>query len=259
MGDGMSGGLQRLVASAVVALMVVVGSVDASVARRIASQLDDRSNESARQNVLTAEERTAGWRLLFDGRTTTGWKGFGKPGPIRGWVVEDGTLKGLGAKGGDIITTSTFDDFEFAWDWRLSFRGNSGVKYFVDEARGNGGGAIGHEYQTIDDDNYTAMALGDRQKTGAWYDVIPAARTAAHPVGAWNTSRLVVKGTKVEHWLNRTLVLAYDITSPEAAQGIATSKFKNVAGYADKIRTPILLQDHDTVVWFRNVKIRDLP
>jgi hypothetical protein len=209
--------------------------------------------------VLTAQEKADGWTLLFDGKTTTGWKGFAKPAfPTEGWVVEAGTLKGLGKKGGDIITTTAYDDFEFAWDWRLSFQGNSGVKYFVDEARGNSGGAIGHEYQTIDDENYTVMALTERQKTGAWYDVIPASKTAARPVGDWNSSRLVVRGTMVEHWLNGTLVLAYDMTSPAAAHGIATSKFKDVKGFADKIRTPILLQDHDTVVWFRNLKVREI-
>ena len=226
--------------------------------RRVASQLEDRAT-AASHNVLTAKEKADGWRLLFDGTTTNGWKGFRKDGfPGEGWIVEDGTLKGLGRKGGDIVTTATFDDFEFAWDWRLSFRGNSGVKYFVDEARGNAGGAIGHEYQTIDDDNYTAMTLNALQKTGAWYDVVPPAKAAARPVGSWNTSRLVVKGNTVEHWLNGELVLRYEITSPKAAEGIAKSKFKDVEGYADKIRTPILLQDHDTVVWFRNLKVRDL-
>ena len=227
--------------------------------RRIASHLEDQDAGAPAHNVLTPQEKADGWRLLFDGRTTDGWKGFARPAfPAQGWVVEDGTIKGLGRKGGDIITTATFDDFEFRWDWRLSHQGNSGIKYFVDERRGNSGGAIGHEYQTIDDDHYTVMTLNERQKTGAWYDVIPPTARAARPVGEWNTSRLVVRGTIVEHWLNDTLVLRYDITSPEAAQGIATSKFKNVPGYADKIRTPILLQDHDTVVWFRNLKVREL-
>lgn len=227
--------------------------------RRIAGQLDERAAGAAAHNVLTAKEQADGWRLLFDGKTTNGWKGFAKPAfPTQGWVVEDGTIKGLGKKGGDIITTASFDDFEFQWDWRLSYQGNSGIKYFVDERRGNEGGAIGHEYQTIDDDHYTVMALNERQKTGAWYDVIPPTARAARPVGEWNTSRLVVRGTIVEHWLNGTLVLRYDITSAQAAEGIATSKFKNVPGYADKIRTPILLQDHDTVVWFRNLKVREL-
>jgi Domain of Unknown Function (DUF1080) len=210
-------------------------------------------------NTLTAAEKADGWTLLFDGKTTSGWKGFAKPAfPTEGWVVEAGTIKGLGSKGGDIITTTAYDDFEFAWDWRLSFQGNSGVKYFVDGTRGNSGGAIGHEYQTIDDDNYTVMSLNERQKTGAWYDVIPPARKAARPVGEWNTSRLVVRGNTVEHWLNGTLVLTYDITSADAARGIATSKFKDVKSYADKIRTPILIQDHDTVAWFRNLKVREL-
>lgn len=227
--------------------------------RRIAAQLEERSATAPAQNVLTPKEQAEGWRLLFDGTTTSGWKGFAKPAfPTQGWVVEDGTIKGLGTKGGDIITTATFGDFEFVWDWRLSFRGNSGVKYFVDERRGNEGGAIGHEYQTIDDDHYTVMTLNERQKTGAWYDVLPATARAARPVGEWNRSRLKVQGTIVEHWLNDTLVLRYDITSREAADGVATSKFKDVQGYADKIRTPLLLQDHDTVVWFRNLKVRDL-
>jgi hypothetical protein len=244
----MTGRFRHLAASAALALLAILSS----------AAVVSHAGAVAPENVLTTKEKADGWRLLFDGKTTDGWKKFASADPIKGWIVEEGALKGLGQKGGDILTTSTFDDFEFAWDWRLSPQGNSGVKYFVDEARGNAGGAIGHEYQTIDDDNYTAMKLNERQKTGAWYDVIPAARTAARPIGSWNTSRLVVRGTKVEHWLNGTQVLAYDITSPEAAQGIATSKFKDVKGYADKIRTPILLQDHDTVVWFRNLKIREL-
>lgn len=227
--------------------------------RRIAAQLEERSKGAPAQNTLSAREKAEGWTLLFDGKSTSGWKGFGKAAfPDQGWIVEDGTIKGLGKKGGDIITTTSYGDFEFAWDWRLSFQGNSGIKYFVDEGRGNAGGAIGHEYQTIDDDNYTVMSLTDRQKTGAWYDVIPPAKRAANPVGTWNTSRLVVRGNTVEHWLNGTLVLSYDITSRQAADGIATSKFKDVKGYADKIRTPLLLQDHDTIVWFRNLKVREL-
>jgi hypothetical protein len=228
-------------------------------AARVASQVDERSSAGPTHNRLSDKEQAEGWQLLFDGTTTRGWRGFAKQDfPTTGWVVENGTLKGQGSKGGDIVTTTAYDDFEFAWDWRLSFQGNSGVKYFVDEARGNAGGAIGHEYQTIDDDNYTAMRLTERQQTGAWYDVMAPVKKAAHPVGQWNSSRLVVRGTTVQHWLNGTLVLAYDIMSPEAQRGIATSKFKDVKGFADKIRTPILLQDHDTVVWFRNLKLREL-
>jgi hypothetical protein len=211
-------------------------------------------------NTLSPAEAAAGWKLLFDGKTAAGWRAFQKKEfPPEGWAVEDGTLKCLGRKGGDILTTQTFADFEFVWEWRLSPQANTGVKYFVDERRGNATGAIGHEYQLIDDEGYTAEPLSAKQKTGAWYDVMPPAAAAAKPVGEWNQSRLVVRGTTVEHWLNGTLVVKYDTDSAESRAGIAGSKFKDVAGYADKIATPVLLQDHGTVAWFRNLKIRGLP
>jgi hypothetical protein len=211
-------------------------------------------------NTLTPEERADGWALLFDGATTAGWRGFQKPAfPAGGWTVEDGTLKCLGQKGGDVLTTATFTDFEFAWEWRLSPKGNTGVKYFVDERRGSATGAIGHEYQIIDDEGYDAEPLTAKQKTGGWYDVMPPKATAAKPVGQWNQSRILVRGTRVEHWLNGTLVAQYETGSAESAAGIAASKFKDVAGYADKIPTPILLQDHSSVAWFRALKIRPAP
>jgi sugar phosphate isomerase/epimerase len=227
--------------------------------RRIANQLEERSPSALPQNTLSAEERAAGWRLLFDGTTTAGWRGFRQQTfPTHGWTVEHGTLKGLGRKGGDILTTTTFTDFEFTWEWRLSFQGNSGVKYFVDERRGNATGAIGHEYQLIDDENYAREPLSPKQRTGAWYDVLAPRTAGARPAGEWNHSRLIVRGTSVEHWLNDSLVAKYETDSAEAIAGIAASKFRDVAGYADKIPTPILLQDHDTVAWYRNLKIREI-
>ena len=228
--------------------------------RRIAGQLEERASGAPPQNTLSAEEKAAGWQLLFDGKTTDGWRGFRKTGfPTDGWAVENGALKGLGRKGGDILTTATFADFEFTWEWRLSFQGNSGVKYFVDESRGNATGAIGHEYQMIDDVNYNLEPLSAKQKTGGWYDVMPPLAAPARPVGEWNRSRIVVRGKNVEHWLNGTLTVTFVTDSPESKTGIANSKFKDVAGFMDKIPTPILLQDHDTVVWFRNLKVRALP
>ncbi len=229
--------------------------------RRIAAAVDwaaPSASSASAHNTLSAEEAAAGWTLLFDGKSTAGWRGFRKDSfPDSGWVVEDGTLKSLGRKGGDIVTTGTFTDFELSWEWRLSAKGNSGVKYLVNETRA--GGAIGHEYQMIDDDSYDAMALNVLQKTGAWYDVLPPTKAAARPIGTFNHSRVIVRGTAVEHWLNDELVLRYDMTSPEARAGIAASKFKDVQGYGTAFATPILLQDHDTFAWFRNIKIRELP
>jgi hypothetical protein len=218
----------------------------------------------AADNALTVTEKEQGWRLLFDGQTTTGWRGFQKEGfPTNGWTIADGCLKCLGRKGGDIVTTEKFNDFELTWEWKLSPKGNSGVKYFVDEKRTDNKGklslnALAHEYQMIDDTGYPGK-LEENQKTAGWYGVIAPKNAQPKPIGEFNQSRLVVRGNHVEHWLNGTLVLAYDTDSAASRAGIAASKFKNVPGYADKIATPILLQDHSTIVWFRNIKLRPLP
>lgn len=217
----------------------------------------------AEPNTLTPQEKEQGWQLLFDGKTTTGWKGFQKPAfPEKGWAVEDGCIKCLG-KGGDIITTEKFSDFELVWEWKMSPKGNSGVKYLIDEKRVDPKGklytgAIGHEYQMLDDNEHPDRA-NPTHRSGAWYDVVAPKDAKLKPVGEFNESRLILNGKHLEHWLNGACVVAYDLDSPESLAGIAKSKFKNVPGFADKIATPILLQDHGDVVWVRNIKLRPLP
>ncbi len=227
-------------------------------------------------NELTAAEKEAGWRLLFDGKGTTGWRGFQKEAfPAHGWVVEDGCLncekpaapapgeKPKATGGGDIITTKLFDNFEFSWEWKLSAGANSGVKYFVDEKRADKKGkvyksAIAHEYQMLDDAAW-AKKEGPKSMTASWYVVIAPKGAVLKPLGEFNQSRIVIQGKHVEHWLNGAKVVEYETDSAESAAGIAESKFKDVPGFADKIKTPILLQDHGGGVWFRNLKIRELP
>ena len=244
----------------------MVENLTANIAtwRRIKGELADQSSSALSQNTLSAKETAAGWRLLFDGKTTAGWRGFQKETfPDKGWVIESGCLKCLGQKGGDIVTTATFTNFEVTWEWRLSFRANSGLKYFVDEKRADAAGkiyptAIAHEYQTIDDQNFIAEPLNEKKLTGAWYDVVAPKNAKSRPLGEFNQSRLVVRGNQVEHWLNGRRVVSYKTDSAESAAKIANSKFKDVPGFADKIVTPILLQDHNTLVWFRNIKLREL-
>jgi hypothetical protein len=216
--------------------------------------------EEVAHNQLSTVEAEQGWLLLFDGTTTSGWHGFQKSGfPGQGWIVEDHCLKCLGTKGGDLVSDRAFKDFELAWEWRMSPKGNSGVKYLVDEKRADAkgrvyGSAIAHEYQMIDDEGLPA-----KQRTGSWYDVIAPQGAQPSPIGEFNRSRIVLRGRHVEHWLNGTQVVTYEIGSPEAAAAIAASKFAAVPGYGDKIEAPILLQDHDGVVWFRDIRIRPLP
>ena len=163
------------------------------------------------------------------------------------------------------MTTTSFTNFELSWEWRIAPQANSGLKYFVNENRDAAKGdptnpdpCIAHEYQMIDDDHYPE-ALSENQKTAAWYAVMAPKQAAPNPVGEFNQSRLIVRGRNVEHWLNGTCVLVYQTDSAEALAGIAGSKFKNVPGYADKIPTPILLQDHGGIAWVRNIKIREVP
>ena len=211
-------------------------------------------------NQLTADEKKQGWRLLFDGKTTAGWRGFKMSDfPAQRWEVKDGTLHlrptGTGDShgAGDIVTTDSFSDFDLVWEWRISPGGNSGVKYFVTEDRE---GPIAHEYQVLDDAVHPDGKIGPHRQTAAFYDVLPpASDKPMRPVGEWNVSRIVVTGNHVEHWLNGAKVLAYELGSPETKAAIAKSKFKDVAGFGTKIPGRILLQDHGDEVSYRSIRI----
>src|SRR5262245_9552311 len=163
-------------------------------------------------NTLTAAEKAAGWQLLFDGKSLDGWRGYRRDTlPEAGWEVKDGTVRTVAkVKGADIVSKKSFTDFELSWEWRVAPGGNNGVKYFVNEARPQ---SPGHEYQMIDDAGY-AGKLTAEHKTAAFYEVLPAAADKpVRPGGEWNTSRIVVRGTNVEHWLNGTKVLTYELGS----------------------------------------------
>lgn len=208
-------------------------------------------------NALLDSTKDAGWRPLFDGKTGDGWRGFKRQTfPTRGWVAEDGWLHCLGRGGGDIITTGEFTDFEFRWQWKMAPGANSGVKYFVTETRN---AAIGHEYQLIDDDRHPdAKVAAGKHLTAGVYDVFRPTGARPHPPGQINHSRILVRGNHVEHWLNGAKVLEYECSSDMMRAAVADSKFKNTAGFGEKIEGHILLQEHGSEVWFRNLAIREL-
>ena len=231
-----------------------------SLALVCALALSSVSLVAAEINSLTPAEISAGWKLLFDGKSLTGWRNFKKKEPPKqGWVVEAGILRKVStASGGDIITDQTFDDFDLQWEWRISRKGNNGIKYFITEERGS---AIGHEYQMIDDEGNSDGKIGPKHQTASFYDVLPP-RQDLKPLklpGEWNHSRVLVQGNHVEHWLNGTKVLEYELGSDLVKSEVAKSKFKSVAGFGTHIKGHILLTDHQDECWFRNIKIRELP
>jgi hypothetical protein len=205
-------------------------------------------------NQLTRREQKEGWKLLFDGTSTMGWRSFGKQTfPAKGWEVRDGVLHlEAGSRAGDIITDGIYGDFDLRWEWRIPKGANNGLKYFIIERRRQ---AIGHEYQMIDD----AIVNDPRQSTAAFYDVLPPAKDKPLKTpGEWNSSRVLVQGNHVEHWLNGKKVLEYELGSERVLKAVAMSKFKSVEGFGTKIPGHILLTYHNDSVDYRNIKIRDL-
>ncbi len=210
------------------------------------------------QNKLTAAERRGGWRLLFDGKSTAGWRSFKKTTfPEKGWVLVDECLKHLSkAGGGDIITIDRFQEFDLKFEWKIAPGANSGLKYFITEDRS---GAIGHEYQVIDEKHDAESLRGGKWQTGGLYDCLPPkADKKLKPPGEFNTSRILVRAKRVEHWLNGEKILDFELESPELKAAVAQSKFKTVEGFGTSFPGHILLQDHGDEVCFRNIKIKNL-
>ena len=226
-------------------------------------------------NQLSTGEKRDGWSLLWDGRTTAGWRSAkGAAFPAKGWRIADGVLTveksdgGESTNGGDIITTREFSDFELSVDFRLTPGANSGIKYFVDPNLLKGeGSAIGLEYQLLDDKLHPDAKMGrDGNRTlGSLYDLITARNLSDpdspgkrfNPPGEWNRALLIVRGNHVEHWLNGYKVVEYERGSPEFRRLVASSKYAKWPSFGEWESGPILLQDHGDRVDFRSIKLRE--
>ncbi len=206
-------------------------------------------------NVLSDSERSAGWRLLFDGRSLDGWRSLSSTEPGAGWKVVGGAIVRT-ARSGDLVSSGEFGDFELSIDWKVEDGTNSGILYRV--ALGETQTYYtGPEYQLLDN-----IKGGDRfdpkHLAGALYDLVAPPKDFTRPVGSWNHTRIVVRGWHIEHWLNGEKIVDVDLASPEGQALKMNSKFKAMPHFAAYSRGHIALQDHDNMVAFRNIKIRDL-
>lgn len=194
------------------------------------------------------------WKPLFDGKSLEAWESPTGGEPGEGWRVENGCLH-RAAKSGDLISKAEYRDFELEFEWRISAAGNSGVKYRV---RRSPAGWVGPEYQVLDDAGHPNGKVADTT-AASLYEVVPAAKDKVlKPVGEWNVSRILVRGTVLEHWLNGKLTVRIDTAGSEWAALKKDSKFSRLEGFAGPVAGRILIQDHGDEVWFRAIRIREL-
>ena len=207
-------------------------------------------------NRLSAAERGAGWKLLFDGRTTAGWRGYRSDAVPSAWRVVDGTLtKSTGT--GDILTRDQYQDFELRFDWKLGTGGNSGVFYRSGEEYDHVYWT-GPEYQLLDDAN-APDGRNRLTSAGSAYGLYPAPAGIVRPANEWNSSRIVVRGHHVEHWMNGQKLLEYELMSPDWEAKVAASKFAPWPHYGRLAKGYIGIQgDHNGVLSLRNIMIREL-
>jgi type 1 glutamine amidotransferase len=202
-------------------------------------------------NFLTAAEKKAGFRLVFNGRDLTGWRGYKKKDASKGWVVEDGAIHRTGG-GGDLITSEQFGDFDLRFDWKVGRGSNSGVIYHVRETQ-NATYRTGPEYQVLDDANHRA---GSKHAAASLYDMVAPKGNKPKPTGVYNTGRIVIRKGRLEHWLNGVKVVDSPIAGEEWKAMIRASKFRKMPEFGTYASGHIALQDHGNAVWYRSIRIK---
>ncbi len=219
-------------------------------------------------NTLSAFEKAAGWKSLFDGKSMAGWRNFNKQTVGSGWIVKDDAIylnskKGADGNweakdGGDIITEGQYENYELSLEWKIGACGNSGVIFnVVEDAKYEFVWQTGPEMQVLDNTCHPDAKIRTH-RAGDLYDMIECKYVTVKPAGQWNHARLVINKGKTEHWLNGRKVVEYEMFTDQWTDMIANSKFKDMPDFGKSKKGHISLQDHRDPVWYRNIKIREI-
>ncbi len=206
-------------------------------------------------NLLTKKQAKKGWKLLFDGRTTAGWRGFRSADMPAGWQAVDGALTRVAAAG-DIVTVEQYGDFVLELEWMVAPRGNSGIFFRVSEDQAQVF-ETGPELQVLDDQGHGAE-LDPLTAAGSNYALHAPSKGVTRPAGEWNQVRIEVRGDHVVHWMNGEKLVDYRLWTPEWKELVAASKFGAMPGYGLNKTGHIALQDHGDGVSYRSIKIKPL-
>jgi hypothetical protein len=219
------------------------------------------SVNSSGQNTLSDQEKKDGWKLLFDGKTTSGWHTYKSDKVNARWKAANGELyldKAVKDANGDLVTNAEYQDYELAIEWKIDACGNSGIIFnVVEDDKYQATYNTGPEMQVLDNTCHPDAKI-IKHRAGDLYDLISCSQETVKPAGEWNQVRLVSKNANMEFWLNGTKVVEFTMHTPAWDEMVAKSKFKSMPAFGKSKKGHIALQDHGDGVWFRNVKIREL-
>lgn len=234
------------------------------------------ASAAAPPNELTPEEAQEGWELLFDGESFHGWRNYGaEPGAaIQGWEIQEGSLAMVRDTSDlrliwnaanplsegllDLMSERRFQNFELKLEWKISPGGNSGIFYLVPDESTRIGWDLAFEMQVLDNDAHRDGEI-EKHRAGDLYDLKASASRPLRPVGEWNQVQIRLEGDRIQHWMNGVLLLDVQRSGPAWEAMLAESKFSGTEGYGQAKQGHLLLQDHGDPVWYRSIKIRELP
>jgi hypothetical protein len=217
-------------------------------------------------NQLSKAEKAKGWQLLFDGKSTKGWHIYQNKSDGSAWKVVNGELTFVAGEkvngkivgSGDMVSDSTYENYHFSVEWKVSEKGNSGIIFNASEdAKYEYAFHTGPEMQVLDNDGHSDGKLY-RHRAGDLYDLVAVAKENAKGPGEWNKAEIMLKNRKLDLYLNGLHVVSTVMGSPEWDKMVAKSKFKSMPDFGKIIKGHIVLQDHGNPIWFRNIKIRKL-